>query len=157
MSRKYDIETYIAETLAMVQANLPAKIIEINAEKSDGTEIKQVPDADYFNSTSAQIFNSDPFIYYGLTDIEAEPAGSKTIITITMNFEVVFNNSNSGNTLEKVLRYSRSLREVFQENFMGSSKHSGYKVTELPPANAPLNQGSDFKIGGVSIVSTIAG
>jgi len=135
---------------------LPAKITAINSEKADSITLESVPNTSYFNSSGEQILNADPFIYYGITDLATNSNGGATALEVTLNFEVVFNNTNSGNTLEKVLRYSRCLREVIQEKFK-SGKHSGLKVSELVPANAPLNEGADFKVGGIKIVSTIIG
>jgi hypothetical protein len=156
VSNKYDIESYLADILAKMQSKLPAKITEINAEKADSIQLLPVANESYFNNANDQVFNVDPFIYYGIVDLTANASGNKTALQISVNFEVVFNNSNCEGTLTKVLRYSRCLREVVQESFK-SGRHTNLKVTELLPANASLNEGADFKVGGITVVSTIIG
>ncbi len=157
MSSKYDIESYLNEVVGIIQENLPAKIIAINTEKSDSITLATIANEDYYVDASEQIWNKNQFIYYGIIDLSTTTNGAKTAIEITLNFEVVFNNTNQSNTLERVLRYSRCLREVIQDNFKGKNKSTGFSVSELVPANAPLNEGSDFKIGGIEIISTIIG
>ena len=160
MSSRFDVESLLKEALALIQAGLPAKITAVNAEKSGDAEpitLEAIPNAQYFVDSGAQVFNHNEFIYYGITDLSTTANGQKTAIEVTMQFEVVFNNANTGKTLEKVLRYSRCLREVVQDDYRGSKKHTGFLVSELVPANAPLNEGSDYKIGGIEIIATIVG
>lgn len=156
MSNKYDIESFLTDILNVVQNNLPAKITEINAEKNDAIVLDSIPNENYFVSSGEQVFNENVFIYYGITDIITNTSGAKTSQEVTINFEVVFNNLNSNKTLERVLRYSRCLREVLQENFK-SGRHTNLKINELVPTNAQINQGSDFKVGGVKVSSIIIG
>ena len=157
MSSKYDIESFLNEVLGIVQANLPAKIAAINTEKSDTITLDLIPNAQYYADSSEQVWNDNVFIYYGVVNIITTTNGGKTAMEVTLHFAVIFNNQNETKTLERVLRYSRCLREVIQDNFKGSNKSSGFSVSELTPANFPLNEGSDYKIGGIEIVSTIAG
>ncbi len=140
----------------LLQSNLPAKIADINAEKADTTVLDAIPNDKYVSDINDKVLNSKAFLYHTIINIETNPTGAKTAITISMNFEVVFENSNKTDTLKKALRYSRCLREIIQENFK-SGKYSNLKVSELIPGNAQLNAGSDFKVGGINIQSTIGG
>ncbi len=89
MSNKYDIESYLADILAKMQSKLPAKITEINAEKADSIQLLPVANESYFNNANDQVFNVDPFIYYGIVDLTANASGNKTALQISVNFEVV--------------------------------------------------------------------
>ena len=156
MSGKYDIETFLATLIATVKSNLSAKIDEINSEKDDGICLKTIDDEDYYSQTNDQIWNKNQFIYYTIADLETNTNGGSTAITISVNIEIVFDNTNKTDTLEKVLRYSRCLREVVQSNFK-EGKHANLKISELLPGNLVSNDGADFKIGGVVVQSTIVG
>lgn len=155
MSNKYDVESHFKALLAIVKDNLNAKINEINVEKDDNFNLATFIDEQYYTSTADSVYNYDEFIYCDLVDLQTESVGASTSIKVGMVFEVVFSNFNQIGTLEKILRYSRCLREVIQEHWKRSSNCSGLKIEEILPTNIQLNQGSDFKVGGVSVTSTI--
>lgn len=156
MSAKYDIETFVNEVIGMVQDNLPAKIAEINLEKGDSA-LEVIPNGDYFDSIMQQVLNVNEFIYYPIVSIETVANGATTSLTVTLQISAIFNNRNCDNTMQKVLRYSRALREVVQGDFKLSGSASRLKVTEFAPQDIILNDGSDFKMGGINLTSTITG
>lgn len=156
MSAKYDIETFINEVISVIQAGLPTKISDINTEKGDSLLVT-IPNGDYFNNIMQQVLNINQFIYYPIVDIVTDANGPNTAITVTLQVSVIFDNTNGSATIEKVLRYSRALREVVQENFKPSGSASRLKITEFAPQEIQLNEGSDFKMGGIHITATIVG
>ena len=158
MSGKYDVESFINDIVSVVKAGLPAKITAINAEKSDANSIDDIPSAQYYDNMGEQVINHNVFIYYTILPTEPKAStGSATATEITLAFSVVFNNLNNSGTIQKVLRYTRCLKEVVQDAFDNNASHSNLKVTEFTPTDIELNQGSDFKIGGIQITSTIVG
>lgn len=157
MSGKYDIESFINEMVSIVQAGLPAKITSINTEKSDSNSITQIDNANYYQDISDQIINVNPFIYYTMVDIQSTSNGAVTMLNITLAMSVVFDNTNSTGTMQKVLRYSRALREVIQEAFKQQASNSRLEISEFVPTDMEINSGSDFKIGGIHINSSIVG
>lgn len=154
---QYDIETFRDDILAIVQANLGTKITAINAEKNDGITITDIASENYYNDMSDQVFNISPFILYYLVNLESKTIGAMTQTLITMQMSVVFDNTNQVNTESKVLRYSRCLKEVIQENFKKSASASALNIEQFLPVDLRLNQGSDFKMGGIHVTATIFG
>lgn len=154
MSAKYDIESFVNDMVAILQSKLPAKISAINAEKNDTIELANIDN--YYDDVTEQVFNINQFLHYNIANIDSKSIGCQTSTTITMFFEIVFITGNSGNTLQKALRYTRAIREVFQENSK-NGKYGTLKIADLIPDKAVLNNGSDFKVAGVLLESTISG
>lgn len=155
-ARKYDLETFRDDIVSMVQANLSAKVTAINAEKNDAYNISDIDLANYYNDITDQVTNANPFIYYGMSDLVMESVGAGTAIEATIFISVVFDNTNDVGVESKVLRYTRCLVEIIQENFKKIPNLSPLKVTQFLPANYSLNNGSDFKIGGIHVTATLA-
>lgn len=157
MSGKYDIETFIGDIVALVQANLANKIAAINTEKNDDYELVAVDNADYYNDLSSQILNASPFMYYTPMNIETSSNGAHTSIEVTLLLVVAFNNVNAGGTINKVLRYSRALREIVQENYKQSASASRLLIEELVPSNVSIIEGEVHKMGGIELKATLVG
>jgi len=156
-ARKYDIETFRDQIIALVQANLGAKITAINTEKDDTLSIDDIAAENYYNDITDQVVNISPFIYYGFDRLESETVGAQTRTSITLFVSVVFDNTNQTGTESKVLRYTRCLKEIIQENSKKIPAASPLSVTEFLPVNFELNKGSDFKVGGIHVTATIVG
>jgi len=154
MSAKYDIESFVNDMVAILQSKLPAKITAINAEKNDSIVLANIDN--YYDDATEQVFNVNQFLHYNITNISAKSIGFQTATTVTMFFEIAFIIGNSGNTLQKALRYTRAVREVFQENCK-RGKYGTLEIADLIPGKAVLNNGSDFKVAGVLVESTITG
>lgn len=157
MSNKYDVESFIDDIVGIIQGSLSTKVTAMNAEKNDGLELVSVDDANYYDDISQQVLNVDPFIYYTPVELDTTTQGQSTSLKVTIAVSVVFGNLNASGTIKKVLRYSRILREILQENFKPSSKVSQLKIIEFIPTDIALNDGSDFKIGGVQVSGIIVG
>jgi nicotinate-nucleotide pyrophosphorylase len=156
MSAKYDIEAFVDQVISTMQDDLPGKVTEINTEKGDELLIN-IPNESYYGNIMLQVLNVNQFIYYQVVDIETNTNGGLTAIAVTLQVSVVFIDSSDVNTTKKALRYSRALREVIQENFKISGSASRLKITEFAPQDIQVNEGSDFKMGGIHITSTITG
>lgn len=154
---KFDIETFRDKIIELIQANLGTKVTSINAEKDDTLSIDNVAAENYYNDVTDQVVNISPFIHYGFDRLESETVGAQTRTTITMFIAVVFDNTNQLGTETKVLRYTRCLKEIIQENSKKFPAASPLSVVEFLPVNFELNKGSDFKVGGIHITATIVG
>lgn len=155
MSNKYDIESFVNSIITIIKANLSTKITAINAEKNDDYSITSIDNANYYDEINNQVLNVTPLIYYTIVDITPNSNGASTALTVTLSISVMFDNRNSGGTINKVLRYSRCLREVLQDNFKQSARFSPLKIEEFVPVDVTTNDGSDFKMSGVHVTSTI--
>lgn len=157
MSNNYDIETFRDNIVDLIQQELPQKIIEINLEKNDEFQINNISPSNYYNDIMDQVLNISPFIYYGVNNLTSFTVGCQTKVEVTLFVSVVFDNTNLEGTETKVLRYSRCLKEIIQENFKIFPSTSALSVTEFAPENYELNNGADFKVGGIHITATITG
>jgi len=165
MSCNYDIEVFRNSIIQLIQTELNIKITEINAEKNDDFNITDILPQNYYNDITDQVLNVSPFIYYGFVSLDSSTTGTKTQTTITMFISVVFDNSNTyyandygtygSGTETKVLRYTRALKEVIQDNYKKFAWASPLSVTEFTPQDFELNKGSDFKVGGIHVTGTI--
>lgn len=157
MSGKYDVESFVDNVIDTIKTNLTTKVAEINAEKNDIYNLEVVDNAHYYEDISQQVLNANPFIYYTPVELETTTVGANTSISITLAVSIVFDNTNDSGTMKKVLRYSRVLREIVQNNHALSPSASSLKVTEFVPTDITINDGSDFKMGGIHVTSTIVG
>jgi hypothetical protein len=156
MLSKYDIESFITDIITLVQDNLASKINSINTEKNDGYSISTIDTTSYFDDITDQVLNVNPFIYYTPVEITTEMVGPKINTKITLAISVVFDNNNQDGTIKKVLRYTRCLREIIQENYKKFGYMSRLNVVEFAPTNIQLNEGSFFKMGGIQVVGHIS-
>lgn len=155
--KKYDIESFRDDVINMIIDGLPAKIAAINAEKNDDYILTDIDVSNYYNDITDQVSNISPFIYYGLSGVEVATNGAASRLDVTMFVSIVFDNSNKPGVENLMLRYTRCLREIIQENYKKKAAASPLKVDEFVPANFSLNKGSDFKIGGIHVTATLQG
>lgn len=155
---KFDIESFRDYFLGLFQANLAAKVSEINSEKNDGITIVDIPAAQYFNDLNAAVVNYHTFIFYGFPEIKTtDRRGTSFSLEITMSVEVVISESEGGTETEnKIMRYTRALAEIIAE----SAKHpqiSELEIELFAPISLQLNLGSPVtKAGGINIKGAVA-
>ena len=162
VASKFDAECLEAEVLSIVQANLPAKLIAIDAEKADGLTTPSVENADYYTSDAAQNINASPYIKFGTISIDADDQSviGTTARSYSVILEVVFIEDFSGDDTRKfAFRYIRALREIIDGNFRSIKPCSGLDILEVLPQDFRNNddQSVTYKIGGIVITTTIVG
>lgn len=158
--KKYDIEQLEEDLLAIVQSNLPAKLAEIDAEKNDGIILVAPTDSQYFSTTDDEVNNESVFIMYGADDSETVSIASSTSEDVKYFFIVYTNDINSvpGETRKRILRYSRALKEVINENFRSISFASSLVVATVAPFSWGENERSPvYKAGGIYLRTTLVG
>jgi hypothetical protein len=68
---KYDLENLLDDIETVLKTNLNTKITQLNTEKSDAIVLRSVPSQAYFFETLDQrVANYNPFILYGIEEIE---------------------------------------------------------------------------------------
>ncbi len=162
---RYDAEDLLDDLLAIVQAKLPAKLEAIEDEKiSKGKGVakglKPIPTNAYYCQTwDNKICNSPAAIYYGIEDVQTtDIMAGASAIKYTVFFEIILTDNNQYNdTHKRIQRYSRALREIFEENMSKNSSFSNTKVETVRPISFKLELDTDdeTKVGGVSISTTI--
>lgn len=153
-----DIETFRDYFLGLIQANLAAKLAEINAEKADGITLTDFIAAQYTSDMNEKVMNYSEFVFYGFPEILTipNPRGGFAL-DITMSFEVVFCAPDGGTVAEnKILRYTRAMAEIVTESLRGNCIASDVTVEILAPVSLAENLRSQWtKIGGIQIRGTI--
>jgi len=164
MASRYDIEDLLGDILALLQSKLNARIASIEAEKiaagKPDTGLKPIDSSAYFEqSWSDKMLNITPAIFYGIEEDESVGAGPATVQTVTLWVDVVIVDSGMDNlTKNRILRYSRALREIFEENwdaFIGNASKIKIKTVRPIDFKMELNTSETIKVGGVSIVTAL--
>lgn len=162
---KYDTESLLADVKAVLVANLNTKIAAIEAEKiASGAPATGLLSVDanngYFEqSWSDKILNINPAIFFGIEDIKAQGVGPSTIETYRIFVEVILIDSGQDALAKnRIHRYARALKEVFEEKFDQFNNGVKIKVETVRPASFKLDENSseEMKVGGVSILTAIA-
>lgn len=165
MSARYDVEELLRDLADVCKAKLNTRLAAITAEKvaqnpSDAlTTLAQVPDGAYFfQSLDKSRAAAHPvFMFWGLEDPVADGAGPYTIERLSIFFIVVVKDTaEQENYMWRLMRYSRALKEIFEENF--SKNRGGVKlsVSSLSPVGFDaLGMPGSFKAVGVRLSATI--
>ncbi len=161
----YDGEDVLDDVIAIVQAGLSAKLVEIEAEKIakgkgiDGGLPAPESSAYYRQSWSDKILNHSPAIFYGIEDVQTEGIGPATKEQFRIFVEVVIVDSGMDEfTSNRLLRYSRALKEVLHDKFASVAETGRIKIETVRPVSFKLDADSseEIKVGGVSLTVAIA-
>lgn len=158
---RFDTEQVLKAALSVVKLKLNPEITLINAEKGDFTLDPVNDKAYYFASMPKGAFNYNPFVVYGFlanpTTESAQPDNS--IKSIELYFEIVLVDSGAKdeeNIIYKLLRYSRSLEEIFNKNHDKIMQGFGnIQVTSLSPTTIFNLDGKIVRSAGVSVTAKI--
>ncbi len=157
----YDEEMIIKDLITMVQNKLNDKIYQINIEKNDALILDSIPSDKYiFETLDSRILNYKGFfIMYGLVDNPIKEKSNGNIIEdITLTLQIATFDSGEkerSNTLYKLLRYRRALREIIIENpdvFRGYAKSL---MASLKPNAFPFDNNSIILTVGVDVTASI--
>ncbi len=156
----YDIENLMQTLKGLLTSNLNAKIDAIEAEKVAGgfpaTGLAHISSY-HEQNWSDSILQDSPAIFFGVEEIAAQGVGPSTSEKYKCFFEVVLLDHGL-DTLAKnrIYRYSRAIKEVFQDNF--SAVPGTIKIETVRPISfkLDLNSSEEIKVGGVSLTATLA-
>lgn len=149
----YDAECFRDTLISLLQAKLPGKITSINTEKDDDNDLPDIGNDRYFWYTDAQENGYKAFIVYEYENAPGDNISARMATEITMNFFVVFVYNQNGKSFEdRLLRFSRIMKEIFNEGFDGNASHSHLEVSQLYPTEV-YNQKQDvwWKMAGVQV------
>jgi len=155
---RFDLENFSDTLKAYLVDNMAAKIAEINTEKGDDPVLIEIPETQYFEDFNRKIVNFKDFMYFGFLDFETGiPNAGELGQPASMFFMTFVTDQNSGVIgRNKILRYTRAMFEIFQENATEEANISDLEITILPPEAVKLDFGSDwYKVGGVYVKGTI--
>ena len=159
-SVKYDIESLLLDVKAILVANLNTRVAAIEAEKiAAGAITTGILPVDtskgYFEqSWSDAILNINPAIFYGIENVTAKGDRSATIEEIKVFVEIILLDSGQdGKAKNQIHRYTRAIKEVFEENWDKLKNRSPIKIETVRPVSfrLDLNSSEEIKVGGVSL------
>lgn len=163
MEIRYDVEQFLDDILGLVKTNLNIEIASIQAEKdtllgSNNISIKTVENKAYYVSLDEGVANYDPFVYYGVENDQAIPMEGASAENVQAFFFVVLHNSASdAETHRRLLRYTRALKQIMENNFDVISQIGTIKVEAVVPTNfQDMESNTFYKMAGISLSLSIA-
>jgi hypothetical protein len=155
---RFDFEDILESIKDIMTSHLNTKITAISAEKSDGIVIPQINANAYFEQDlNEKIANFDPFVVYGIEDIEAVVNGPETAEEVFISVCIVLSDNGRNNMSKIMFRYSRAFQEIFKENWQNTGFSNRIEISRFSPVpfNA-LDDSASYKAIGVIIKTTIA-
>lgn len=158
MALRHDFEQILDEVKAIMIANFNTKLTQITTDKGDSIVLPPVDtDAYFLQSLDEEAVNFDPFVAYGIEDIESNSNGHLTSekIFITVAVVLVDNGRNDINRI--MFRYSRALKEIFEENWQNHNTSTKINVNRstVVPFQA-LDSSATYKAIGIEIEVNLA-
>lgn len=154
---KYDLESLINDLKAVCVAQLNSKLSAINTEKADGLDVPPVSeDAYFFQSLAKSAAGQYPvFIFYGAEDPTVDSIGAATLEAHSVDFIVVVREMADDKMSTRMLRYSRAMKEIFEQAFLQRKIGTKIEVISLTPTRFGIEgikhnfHGVGVKIGAV--------
>lgn len=156
---KNDIEKVEQVILGIVQSNLAAKVAEINTDKDDGLSLTDIDSSKYYTDFYQEELTGSKFIFFGIEQPETQSIGSDSAETWTIFYKVFIEQENNLSTIRSsVLRYTRALKEIINENSSLIARHcSKGEISNLTPENVEdINNNTPFKMGGIEFKITLS-
>ena len=150
---KIDFEQLLDSVQSILSSKLSAKLTAITAEKGDSIVLPPVKSEAYFlQSLDEAAVNFDPFIAYGIENIESVSLGSHTAEKIFISVVIVLSDNGRKDINRIMFRYSRALKEIFEENWQihnSSSKINVSRSTVVP--FSALDSSATYKAIGIEL------
>ncbi len=153
---KYDIENFLSDMATALQdssTGLNSKITALNTEKNDSLTLAQVSTSAYFLQTlNDAVAQYDPFIFYGVSEVESKGIGPDTAQIYTVQVIITFADKMDPLTGKRLFRYGRALEDFFHSKFDKIGQNRIQKITSLEPVAFTLvNSNEMFRAVGVDL------
>ncbi len=154
---RYDVENLLDGVVNIIKANLNTKITALNTEKNDGIQLMPVEDAAYFfMGLNERVANFNPFIIYGVESLATLPIEQGSALDIGVSVVVVVVDQGKPEINRLMLRYSRALKEVIEENNQKAGRSIKLTVEQFMPISFELlDSDAKYKAIGITINGTI--
>lgn len=148
---KYDVESFVKQTVAILKAGLPAEIAAINAEKADDITLECPDNSGWcFQNLNEDFFNFEPFVIYVIEDASISQAfKGANAKTISLTIEIGFTDSglNPNDITWKLLRYSRAIEDTFSKNYQKFDSAVDVSIGALSPLSVVVKGKTIFSAG----------
>lgn len=156
MSR--DFESILDSVKTILVDNFNTKLTEISTEKNDNITLPPIDSNAYFlQSLDESIANFDPFIAYGIEDIETTSIGPRSADRLLISIVIVLADNGRDNINRIMFRYSKALKQIFEDNWqlVESSTKINISSSTVVPFRS-LDSSATYKAVGIEIETTIA-
>lgn len=152
-----DFEDVIDGIKSIMVAHLNNKLDQISTEKGDSIPLPHIVDSGYYlQSNNDEIINADPFIAYGISDVENESQGPHSIEKLMIHIHVIISERGRSDINRVMFRYSRALKEIFEEHWQMLSPSCRIYVSRLNVVPFESLDGSEqYKAIGIELNITI--
>lgn len=155
---RYDFESICAEVKAIMVANLNTRLAAISTEKGDSIALRTVnAEAYFFQTLDQEPAAFDPFVFYGISEIEGEGGATQTPMKLKIFCVVICADEGEDEfTSNRMFRYQRALREIFEENFELPESQVKLVVSSLVPVEVKLlNSTQSHRAIGVELAADL--
>jgi len=156
----FDTERLTDRVKEIIQANISAKLTEINNEYSDTIILDAIPTSAYYLNSMDPDANENPFLVYGIDNVAISTAGPAAASRYSI-FVIVghggMRNEYDENVQRKLMRYARAIKEIMKENFDQLGGYSNLEIEEYPSRPAlQTKRGEILKVSGLVFTATIS-
>jgi hypothetical protein len=158
MARTYDVEVFLSNIETILKNNLNSKLASIDTEKNDGITLKTlVSDAYFFQELNSKVANYNPFLLYGVEDLGTKAVEGFSVQEVTVSIVIVVTDDGEDqNIAKRMLRYSRALQEVFEENFCLVENSVKLIIQNLMPVEFNmLNSSDSYRAVGINLIASL--
>lgn len=153
-----DFESILDSVKSIMVNNLNTKLTSIETEKDDDIVLPEISSSAYFlQSLDEAAANFDPFVAYGIEDIETTSLGPHSAEKLFISAVIVLTDNGRDEINRIMFRYSRALKEIFEENWQLVDSSTKINITRstVVPFKA-LDSSATYKAIGIEIEITIA-
>ena len=158
---KFDLEQMLAGIETIMTDNLNTKITEINTERADTITLDSVNASAFFLQTlDNTATNFNPYVFYGIQDIESEGIGPTASMLITVRVMLVVVDDASDLLIAKrMLRYLRALEETFTDNWNELENRAKIEIQQFAPIqfNEGINSSNRSRVAMVDLHLAMTG
>lgn len=154
---RYDLEELCSDIAGILQSQLNAKLAAIDSDKNDGISLAQLSsDAYFFQELNNNTINYDPFLLYGVEAIQTVSQEGAAGQEATISVIVVLSDPGSDSDVPKrMFRYSRALKEIFEENYSLFRISVKLKIQNLMPVQFNLlNSSKIYRAVGINLIAS---
>ncbi len=158
----FDAEDLLDSVLSIMTDGLNTKIAAVEAEKTTKGKpigLTAVDSNAYYRQTwNDKILQYTPAIFYGIENTASTSVAGVTATQYFIFAEVVISDSgNDDQVVNRILRYTRALKELFEEQFGKVAEAGKIKIETVRPVSFKLEEdnSNEVKVGGISITLTL--
>lgn len=153
----YDIENLLDDVKAVFQNGLNANLALINTEKGDSLLRTIDNNAYFFQGLNEDAANFDPFIVYGVEEIETIQGQGFSAENVIISVVLCVAENGVDDIDRIMMRYSRALKETIESGWQISNGGVKISVNRLMPISFKLlDSDESFKAVGINIEAALS-